>query len=105
MREMKIRRDPFKPAGAWLAEKLGRLKFNGQLRGYSPLSRLVELELLCIGVAGKERMWNALEHTLGGGLEKFDFSQLAERAARQQTRMRELHLDATALAFPSLGRS
>src|SRR6478672_664976 len=39
-----IRRDPLKPAAAWAAEKLGRLKLNGQLHGYSPLSRVVELE-------------------------------------------------------------
>jgi hypothetical protein len=39
------------------------LKLNGQLRGYSPLSRLDELELLQIGVAGKRRLWRALEHT------------------------------------------
>ena len=33
-----------KDGAAWVAEKLGRLKTNGQLTGYSPLSRLVELE-------------------------------------------------------------
>jgi len=43
---------PMKPAFAWIAEKAGRLKPNGQIRGYSPLSRLVELEGLEIGVTG-----------------------------------------------------
>ena len=101
MKQMEIRRSPFKPGAAWMAEKLGRFKLNGRLRGYSPLSRLVELEFLCIGVEGKARMWSALEHTLGNRLEEFDFAQLAERAARQQIRLQELHLVAAALAFPS----
>ena len=40
---------------AWTAEKLGRLKPNGQLTGYSPLSRLVELEGLALGRDGEAR--------------------------------------------------
>ena len=39
--------------GAWTAEELERLKLNGQLAGYSPLSRLVELEGLAVGIEGK----------------------------------------------------
>ena len=33
-----------KNIGAWAGEKVGRLKLNGQLTGYSPLSRVLELE-------------------------------------------------------------
>ena len=47
-----------KNAAAWLGEHAGRLKLNGQLRGYSPLSRLVELETLSVGVAGKVALWS-----------------------------------------------
>jgi hypothetical protein len=101
MERLSIRRDPVKPVGAWVVEKLGRLKLNGQLRGYSPLSRLVELEGLSIGIAGKARLWNALERTLGDELDGFDFAALAERAVDQRSRVEELHLQATALAFPS----
>jgi len=43
-------------AGAWILEKAGRLKLNGRLSGYSPLSRLVELEGLWVGVEGKLSM-------------------------------------------------
>lgn len=101
MEMLGIRRSRIKPAGAWIAEKLGRLKPNGRLCGYSPLSRLVELEFLCIGIAGKTQMWNALEHTLGSSVGEFDFGQLAERASAQRARARELHLAAAAAAFPS----
>jgi hypothetical protein len=53
-------RDRVKPAAGWLVEKLGRLKPNGRMLGYSPLSRLIELEGLSAGVQGKLRLWRAL---------------------------------------------
>jgi len=52
--------DRIKPAAGWLAEKLGRLKPNGRVLGYSPLSRLLELEGLSAGVRGKLALWRAL---------------------------------------------
>jgi hypothetical protein len=88
-----------KPLAAVLAERLGRLKLNGQLRGYSPLSRLDELELLQLGVAGKRRLWRALEHTHAGDLPDFDLAALAERATGQLRRLEALHLEAAALAL------
>ncbi len=63
MEHLGVDRDRIKLVAARLGERLGRLKTNGQLRGYSPLSRLDELELLQVGVAGKRRLWRALEHT------------------------------------------
>ncbi len=56
MDRLQVAQSRVKPTGAWLAEKLGRLKLNGQLHGYSPLSRVVELEGLCVGVAGKRML-------------------------------------------------
>jgi len=99
MRALGIDRSRLKPAGAWVAEKLGRLKLNGQLRGYSPLSRLVELEALCIGITGKTQMWNALAHTLDGEKLGFDFGALAKRAQGQFERTRQLQLLAATRAL------
>jgi hypothetical protein len=97
MERLGITRGRVKPAAGWAGEKLGRLKLNGQLRGYSPLSRQVELELLLIGITGKLRMWKALERTRGEiGI---DFGALAERAARQRGRVEALHLLAADIAF------
>jgi hypothetical protein len=45
---------------AWAAEKAGRLKLNGHLLSYSPLSRLEELEMLTLGVTGKRALWLSL---------------------------------------------
>jgi hypothetical protein len=101
MEQLGIRRDPVKPVAAWTMEKLGRLKLNGQLTGYSPLSRQVELEGLLIGITGKEQMWKALAQAFGGGRHRdLDFEELGERARRQRDTVRELHLRAAAHALP-----
>ena len=52
--------DKIKDIGAWALEKAGRLKLNGQITGYSPLSRVVELEGLMTGITGKIGLWVAL---------------------------------------------
>lgn len=99
MEQLGVSRDRLKPAGAWLGEKLGRFKLNGQLTGYAPLSRLVELELLYLGLTGQIRLWRALEHSLGPRQGELDFAELAERATSQRARVEELHLSATAAAL------
>jgi hypothetical protein len=76
----------FKMAGAWSAEKLSRLKLNGQIVGYSPLSRLIELEVLTLGVRGKLALWLALvrlEERDHPALRDAPLSELIERAERQ----------------------
>jgi hypothetical protein len=50
----------WKTTAAWVAEKAARLKLNGSLWGYSPLSRLVEIEGLLLGVEGKASLWRTL---------------------------------------------
>ena len=70
MRSLGVPLNQIKAGAAWLAEKLGRAKLNGQVRGYSPLSRLIELEGLGLAVEGKRRLWTTLE-------------RLAERDARE----------------------
>ena len=52
--------DHVKAAVGWSIEKLGRLKPNGRVFGYSPLSRLLELEGLASGIRGKAALWRAL---------------------------------------------
>src|SRR5690349_17051443 len=54
------RSDPVKVGAARAGEVLSRLKLNGQLRGYSPLSRLIEIETLLMGIEGKRLLWRAL---------------------------------------------
>lgn len=93
--------DPVKPILAKVAEKLGRLKLNGRLLGYSPLSRVVELEVLSGLVGGKLQLWNALEQSFGESLDGFDFHDLAARADSQGQRLEDLHLAAAQRTLPS----
>src|SRR4051812_49743271 len=57
MGRLGVARDPLKVWAGWAAEKWGRLKLNGRISGYSPLSRVLELEVLALGVEGKRTMW------------------------------------------------
>lgn len=67
----------------WTGEKLGRLKLNGELTTYSALSRLIELEGLTSGVAGKLCLWQCLRETSDPRLESVDLSELIARAEEQ----------------------
>jgi hypothetical protein len=101
MARLSVDRNPVKPALARVAERLGRLKLNGQLRGYSPLSRVIELEGLATGIGAKLQLWNALEQSFGETLDGFDFHALAGRADRQGQQVEDLHLAAAQRALPS----
>ena len=101
MERLEIGRDPVKPALAKIAERLGRLKLNGRIRGYSPLSRVLEIEILSGMVGAKMQFWNALEQSFGESLDGFDFHDLATRADRQGQRLEDLHLAAAQRALPA----
>ena len=94
-----VSRDPLKRGGAWVAEKLGRAKLNGRLTGYSPLSRVVELEGLMLGVTGKLGLWRAL---IAAGVEApagVDLEALAAAAMRQREELEEWRLRAAQAAI------
>ena len=91
MAELGVKPDRLKVAAGWTGEKLGRLKPNAQLRGYSPLSPLVELEGLLIGIQGKLAMWQVLaELAVELGIDRARLEELTARAERQQADV-ELH--------------
>lgn len=89
-------RDQIKPRLAWAAEKAGRLKPNGQLRGYSPLGRIIDLEFLVLATTGKLRLWNLLK-ALAAAETSADLDELIRRAGDQRTAVEELQLRAAAL--------
>ena len=96
MSELGVSPDRLKVAAGWSAEKLGRLKPNAQLRGYSPLSPLVELEGLLIGIQGKLAMWSVMgEVAQELGLDRARLEALAARAERQQADVERHRLDIT----------
>jgi hypothetical protein len=72
--------DRVKVAAAWAAEKAGRLKFNGALIRRSPLTPLVELETLAVGINGKLLLWRALK---ADAADNARLDELIERAEKQ----------------------
>ena len=101
MKDLGVRRDHPKVAVAWVAEKFGRLKPNGRLISYSPLSRLVETESLALGIAGKLSLWEALAEVAGedARLDPEELRRLAERAERQRKEVWQLRQRAVREAF------
>ena len=95
MDRLGVTRDVTKLVVGWSAEKLGRLKLNGRLIGYSPLSRVEELEILTLGVEGKLLLWQSLGRI--GALEQPD--ELVKRARSQLRVLRRLRLQAVEQAF------
>jgi hypothetical protein len=101
MRSLRVGVDRVKVSAAWAAEKLGRLKLNGQLVGYSPLSRLVELEALTLGVAGKLALWRALDQLASERpeLSNANLQHLIARAQRQFESLEEQRRNAVTDTF------
>jgi hypothetical protein len=93
MRRAGMREDPIKRTAGLVAERLGRLKLNGQLRGYSPLSRLVEIEALLLLAAGSVSLWRTLGEA---GHDAGDW------AARAERRIAALHEHRAAAVAPAL---
>jgi hypothetical protein len=85
----------------WVAEKVGRIKPNGRLVGRSPLSDLLELESLMLGVEGKGALWRVLRHIAGAEsrLDRRRLDKLIERAQSQSRTLADLHLKAGSRTF------
>jgi hypothetical protein len=79
-----------KSGAAWVAEKLGRLKPNGHMTSYSPLSRLLELEGLAAGIEAKLALWIALQQVAGDE----ELPTLITRAREQRERLEPARLAA-----------
>jgi hypothetical protein len=84
MERLGVTQDKAKVAVAWAGEKAARLKLNGELRGTSPLTPLIELETLSVGVEGKRLLWLALSEAEGLPLSKERLAELVVRAEHQR---------------------
>jgi hypothetical protein len=89
MSSLKVGADPVKQVLAWVGEKAGRLKLNGHLLSYSPLSRLDELEFLALAVTGKRALWRSLE-LLSPQEPRLRLDQLTELIARAERQLEEI---------------
>jgi hypothetical protein len=100
MERLRIPRSPVKAPLAWALEKVGRLKPNGRLLEYSPLSRVIELELLAGGVETKRALWVTIRALMQDGVDLgVDLEELIARARRQRRLIERRRVQAAAEAF------
>jgi hypothetical protein len=92
LRDLGLDRNLVKELAALAAERVGRLKLNGRLIHYSPLSRLEEFELFAAGASAKASLWETLQ-LLGDHEPRLDSAELArlhERARAQSQALSDL---------------
>jgi hypothetical protein len=89
-----------KKAGAWLAEKVGRVKLGGTDEP-GDLSRLEVLEMLTTGVHGKRALWRALRVVAVRyeELRGLDLDLLERRAVEQHDELEAMRLEAAKAAL------
>lgn len=81
-----------KRATARAGEFVGRLKANGRVLGGSPMTPLLELELLTSGVNGKHGLWQTLHDYAGElGLDAQVYADYARDAQEQSRTLNDLH--------------
>jgi hypothetical protein len=83
MDRLGIRKSRVKRVGAVAGERLGRLKLNGHVTTYSPLSRFVELDFLAMGIEGKKILWQNLRDL--ARIPGVDYDALIARADEQRS--------------------
>jgi hypothetical protein len=91
----------YKMWAAWTAERAGRLKLNGRLIARSPLSRVLELEAMRLGVEGKAAGWRTLRllAETDGRLDTMRLDKLNARARQQVDDLERLRVQAADEVF------
>lgn len=95
-----VPRRRYRQVTTWLGEKAGRLKLNGRITQRSPMTAVLEAELMRSAVLGKIGGWQTLrEHADEIGLSREQFTELIERAEAQIEMLDRLHAYARERAF------
>jgi hypothetical protein len=88
-----------KQAGAWVAEKVGRLKVGGS--DESPLARLELFETLSLGLQGKLKLWRAVRAVVPRHpeLQELDLPRLDRRGQEQHDLVEAWRIEAAEAAL------
>ena len=98
--ELGLRRRPIAEAVSWVGERVGRLKANGSLLKRSPMTLVLEAELMRSAVIGKLGMWQTLDDNAEGlGLDAEQFREFAQKAEHQREVLDTVHSYARSRAF------
>lgn len=98
--DLGMRRRAYRQAIGWIGERVGRLKGNGRVVSRSPVTLVLETELMRSAVVAKLGLWRTLEDNADElGLDPQVFVDLASRAQRQTSVLDEIHEYARRRAF------
>lgn len=98
--QLGLRRRPLAEAVSWAGERVGRLKSNGSLLKRSPMTLVLEAELMRSAVIGKLGMWQTLEDNAEAlGLDAEQFRESAQKAEHQREVLDRVHSYARSRAF------
>lgn len=94
MTRLDVQESTLKTAVGWLGEKAGRLKPNGHLVSRSPLSDVLELEMLRTGTAARIAGLQVLRAVAvhDNRITKEELETLLDRAQDQAERLYRLHI-------------
>lgn len=99
-RRLDVRPSPTKRIAATVAERVGRLKPNGRLATPSPLSAVLELDVMRAAVVGKRGLWETLDIWADDlGLDRDRLRQLIGRADEHAATLTRLGAVARKQAF------
>ena len=100
IRDLGLRQRAHRQAAAWLVEHAGRLKLNGRLLSRSPMTLVLESELMRAAVLAKIGGWQTLEELAPDlGLEPSRFAGLTTEARTQIETLGRVHEHARRNAF------
>ena len=97
MRQLGVEPNRWKDTFSRIAERASRSKLNGRLLRRSPLSDLLELETLVVGITGKQALWVTLREVLPAQTE--ELNQLLERAEEQKQLVENARVKAAERSF------
>ncbi len=86
---------------SWTAERISQLRLNGRVFRRSPLSRVLELEAMRLGVEGKAAGWWMLRASaaMDDRLDRDGLDAWTDRAQAQTESLEQLRIEAAAEVF------
>ncbi len=91
----------FRKLAGWMTEKFARSKIKIAGEQIGGLGLVQALEMLALGIRGKQLLWRALGTSKWPALRNVDLARLEQRAIEQQERVEEKRLAAARKAFTS----
>jgi hypothetical protein len=99
MRRLGVGESSLRQAGAWVAEKVGRVRLMIAGGDQGGLGLMLTLEGLIMGIVGKKLLWRSLAAANLAELSGYDFRELERRAEQQIDRIEAERIRAAKLVL------